>query len=135
MDYLFAFLAGFAATLTFHQGTLFVLYKAGLWAKPPYPMTPTKPIGIPAVFSLALWGGVWGVLLWLVVRSHVGLEYWVYATLLGAILPSLVALFVVFPAKGLPTAGGGDPKVILAVLLLNAAWGFGTALFMRVLAI
>jgi len=125
MEYLYAFIAGFISTLTFHQGTLFVLHKAGLWPKPPYPMAPTKPLGIPAVISLALWGGVWGIALWLVTQSLL------YATLFGAIFPSLVALFVVFPAKGLPVAGGWDPKVIGAVLLLNGAWGFGVALLMR----
>ena len=135
MDYLFAFLAGFIATLTFHQGMLFVLHKGGLWPKPPFPMARTRPFGIPAVFSLALWGGVWGVLLWLVVRNDVGTAYWVYATLFGAILPSIVALFIVFPMKGLPPADGGNPKVIIPVLVLNGAWGFGTALLMRVLAI
>jgi hypothetical protein len=126
MQYLYPFLAGFISTLTFHQGTLFVLHKAGLWPKPPYPMTRTKPLNIPAVISLALWGGVWGIALWAVTHSLL------YTTLFGAIFPSLVALFVVFPAKGMPVAGGWNPKVIGAVLLLNGAWGFGVAVLMRV---
>lgn len=133
MEYAYAFAAGFISTLTFHQGTLFVLHKAGMWPKPPWPMAPTKPLHIPAVISLALWGGVWGIFAWYLIRGMAGADYWIYATLFGAIAPSLVALFVVFPLKGMPVAGGWKPQVISAVLLLNAAWGLGLAALMRVL--
>lgn len=131
MEYALAFLAGFIATLTFHQGTLAALHKAGLWPKPAYPMAQTQPFHVPAVISLAFWGGVWGLLAWELVRGKVGAPYWLGATLFGAIGPSVVALFVVFPLKGMPVAGGWNPKVILPVLLLNGAWGFGFALLMR----
>jgi hypothetical protein len=133
MEYLLAFLAGFISTLTFHQGTLFVLHKAGLWPKPPYPMTPTPPFKIPAVISLALWGGLWGVMTWLLIRNQAGTNYWIYATAFGAIAPSIVALFIVFPAKGMPMAGGGNPKVIIPVLILNGMWGLGVAVLMRLI--
>jgi FtsH-binding integral membrane protein len=132
MEHAYAFVAGFISTLTFHQGTLFVLHKAGLWPKPPYPMTATKPLNIPAVISLALWGGVWGIFAWYLIRDVTGVNYWLYATLFGAIAPSIVALFVVFPAKGMPLAGGWNPKVIIPVLILNGAWGLGVAVLMRV---
>jgi hypothetical protein len=131
MEYAYAFLAGCLATLTFHQGTLATLHAAGLWPKPSYLMTPTPPFGLPAVISLALWGGVWGVPLWLLIRAAPGPQYWLCAALFGAAFPSVVALFVVFPAKGMPLAGGWDPKVIFPVLLLNGAWGFGVGVFMR----
>lgn len=131
MEYAYAFAAGFFSTLTFHQGTLAVLHQAGFWPKPPYPMAPTPPLGIPAVISLALWGGVWGIAAWLVIRAAPGAQYWLCATLFGAIAPSIVALFVVFPAKGMPLAGGGSPKVVVPVLVLNGAWGLGVALLMR----
>jgi hypothetical protein len=42
-----------------------------------------------------------------------------------------VALFVVFPLKGMPMAGGWDPKVIVGALILNGAWGLGCALILR----
>jgi hypothetical protein len=134
MDYAIAFLAGFVATLTFHQGTLAALHAAGLWPKPAFPMARTAPFGIPAVISLALWGGVWGIVLWLLVRNQAGADYWIYSVLFGAIAPSVVALFVVFPMKKMPVAGGGSPKVILPVLLLNGAWSLGTALLLRLAA-
>ena len=135
MDYIAAFVAGFVSTLTFHQGTLAALHKAGAWPKPPWPMAPTKPFNIPAVISLALWGGVWGMALWLFVGGMSSPGFWIWATVFGAIGPSLVALFVVFPLKGLPVAGGGKPNVIGAVLLLNAMWGLGVAVLMRLYAL
>jgi hypothetical protein len=132
VEYVYPFLAGFIATLTFHQGTLAALHKAGLWPKPAFSMARTGPIHVPAVLSLAFWGGVWGILLWLLIRDQVGIQYWFSAILFGAVAPSAVALFVVFPAKGMPVAGGWKPQVIGPVLVLNAAWGLGVALFMRV---
>jgi hypothetical protein len=35
------------------------------------------------------------------------------------------------PIKGMGLAGGWDPKIIVGALLLNGAWGLGTALLMR----
>lgn len=133
MEYFEAFAAGFVATLVFHQGVLAALHAQGFWPKPAYVMTPTGPLHVPAVASLAFWGGVWGIALWLLVRDMGGPTYWVAATLFGALAPSAVALFVVFPLKGLPLGGGWAPKVIVPVLILNAAWGLGTALILRLL--
>jgi hypothetical protein len=38
------------------------------------------------------------------------------------------------PIKGLGAAGGWDPKIIVGALLLNGAWGIGTALLIRMLS-
>lgn len=135
MEYAYAFAAGFISTLSFHQGTLALLYAAGIWPKPPYPMAPTQPLKIPAVISLALWGGVWGIAGWLLIRKLAGTDYWLYATLFGAIAPSIVALFIVFPLKGMAMAGGWKPQVIIPVLVLNGAWGLGLATLMRIPAV
>ena len=134
MEYITSFIAGFISTLTFHQGTLAALHKAGLWPKPAYAMAATKPLHVPAVISLAFWGGIWGILLAYLVHGMFGAKLWIYAALFGAIAPSAVALFVVFPLKGLPFAGGWDPKVIGPVLLLNGAWGVGVIVLMRWIA-
>ena len=128
-----AFLAGFAATLIFHQGVLAILNMAGLAARAPYSMAPTAPFLVPQVISLALWGGLWGIPLWLVIRRKGVLQYWLSALAFGAVLPSLVAWFVVFPLKGLPVAGGWKPAGLMTALLLNGAWGLGVALLMRIM--
>jgi hypothetical protein len=127
-----AFLAGFLSTLIFHQGVLLVLHEAGATDRKPYSMVPTSPLHVPQVFSLAFWGGVWGVLLWLAIRRFAGSAlYWIWAAVLGAIAPSIVALFVVFPLKGQPVAGGWQPAILLGALILNGAWGIGVAWFLR----
>ncbi len=127
-----AFLAGFLSTLIFHQGVLAILHAAGATPRAPYSMDPTRPLQVPAVISLAFWGGIWGILLWLAIRGYQGSStYWILALVIGAIAPSLVALLVVFPLRGQPVGGGWRPEIIIGALLLNGAWGLGVALFLR----
>lgn len=127
-----AFVAGFVATLVCHQGVWALLHLAGA-VPPPYNMSPTAPLGVPQVISLAFWGGVWGVPVWLLLRRLRGRRYWLRAALIGALGPSLVALAVVFPLKGQAFMAGWDARIIVGALILNAAWGLGLAFFMRVL--
>ena len=134
MEFVKAFIAGFVSTLVFHQGAMVAMHAAGLWPKPAYPMTPTAPLKVPAVISLAFWGGLWGIVLWLAIRGQPELRYWLIALLVGAIGPTIVALFVVAPLKGQPAGAGGDRKIILGALLLNGIWGLGVALLMRLMA-
>jgi len=133
MQHVKAFVAGFLATLIFHQGVFALFYLAGSVQQPPFDMAPTDPLGVPQVLSLAFWGGLWGIVIWWLIRGMESIGYWVSAMLLGAIGPSAVALFVVFPIKGMGVAGGWDPKIIVGALILNAAWGLGLALVMRLL--
>jgi hypothetical protein len=126
-----AFLAGFLSTLVFHQGLFAILHAAGATPRAAYSLDPVPPLGVPAVLSLAFWGGVWGILLWLVIAGAQGPRYWLMALLIGAVAPSLVALMVVLPLKGQPAGGGWKPAVIVGALLLNGAWGLGVAAFMR----
>jgi hypothetical protein len=130
--YFWAFIAGFAAVPAFHQLALTVLHLRHFTAATPFPMGPTWPFGIPAIWSLALWGGVWGLIYaWIEPRFPRGPLYWLAALLFGAIGPSLVAWFVVFPLKGMPVAGGFHQAVLMTGLIVNGAWGLGTALLLR----
>jgi hypothetical protein len=126
-----AFIAGFVSTLVFHQGMLAVLHAMGVSPRAPFNMTAVPPLGVPQVISLAFWGGIWAIALAYALNSVPGVNWWLCWILLGAVLPSIVALFVVFPLKGMPVAGGWDPKVIVGALILNGAWGFGCALLLR----
>ena len=131
---LFGFLAGFLATLIFHQLTLVLLWSIGFAPFGPFSMAATKPFGVPAVFSLSFWGGIWGMVLVLIQGGFPKKGYWLFVFLFGAILPSLVALFLVLPLKGRPMGGGGHPALLLTALLINGAWGIGTVLIFKLLS-
>jgi hypothetical protein len=132
---LLGFIAGFLATLIFHQLSLAMLWGIGLAPFPPFSFAATKPFNLPAVFSLSIWGGIWGILFALIERlfTRYG-NYWVIAFLFGAILPSLVALFVVLPLKGKPMGGGWHAPLLVTALIINGAWGFGTGLILRIIS-
>ena len=131
---LIGFVAGFIATLTFHQFALWLLHEAAIAPRGPYNMTATVPFGIPAVFSLAFWGGIWGIIFALVQnRLPGGGGYWLRAFVFGAVFPSLVALLVVLPLKGLPLGGGWHWQLLLTAFLINGVWGIGTALLIRLM--
>src|SRR5689334_2213788 len=105
MQFIKAFIAGFVSTLVFHQGVLALLHRMNPAAPAPYNMTATAPWQVPAVVSLAFWGGVWAVALWPLIGKLRGTAHWGAAAILGALGPSLVAWFVVMPMKGMPAAG------------------------------
>lgn len=131
MNSLKAFAAGFLATLLFHQPVLWLLNAAGVVQRAPYSMEATKPFGVPSVISLAFWGGVWGIILLMILRRSRGARYWILALVAGAIAPTLVAVFLVAPLKGQPLTG--NPLKLLAVgMIVNAAWGVGTAVLIHV---
>ena len=122
------FISGFIAVLIFHQGAAAVLHAVQWVPRPPYSMNPAAPFGVPQVLSLAFWGGVWGVLLAATVARLDGAKLVIAATIFGAILPTLVAWFVVAPLKGQPAAAGFAFPGMLVGPILNAAWGLGTGL-------
>jgi len=126
-----AFIAGFLSTLIFHQGIIALLHAVDPNVPAPFSMAPTGPLNVPMVISTAFWGGVWGVVLWAIIRNFRGAKHWGGAVILGALLPSLVLWFVVMPLKGMGVAGGGNPKIIVGALFVNAIWGIGVALIMR----
>ena len=132
--FLLAFAAGFFAVLIFHQGMLALLHAVNLTPRAPFPMTPTPPLGIPQIWSSAFWGGIWGIVFAAIVsRFRQDTRYWVTALIFGAIAPTLVAWFVVAPLKNQPIAGGFQPASMLTGLLVNGAWGIGTALLLALL--
>ena len=124
------FIAGALAVPLFHQVLLYVLNASGWVPRQPFEMTPTEPFGVPQLISLAFWGGVWGVLLGMVVaRTKSTAAYWIVAGVFGAIAPTLVAVLLVAPLKGQPIAF--DAKMLAVGLLINGVWGLGTAALYR----
>lgn len=131
---IYGFVAGFIATLIFHQPVLALLSQLGVAPFGAYNLQATQPFGVPVVLSLAFWGGVWGLLFALsdgLFPEDNG--YWIAAFLFGAILTSAVALLIVVPLKGGPVGAGWAPALLLTVLLINGAWGIGTGVVLRLL--
>lgn len=118
------FISGFLSTLIFHQGTFGLLYLIKILPMLPYNMTPTEPFGVPAVISLSFFGGLWGLLIGLLIHNDPPKKYWIKSTLLGSIGPTFVAFAVVFPLKGISF----NSLMIPIGLLLNAMWGLGLGL-------
>jgi len=129
MQWLKAFLAGFMATLIFHQGVFGLLYLAGVVPSPPFNLTPVPPLGVPQVISLAFFGGLWGIPAWALIRNRATAGYWGLALLFGAIAPTVVAMVLVFPLKGLEVTA----TTWVGGLILNGAWGIGVAVVMILL--
>jgi hypothetical protein len=125
------FFAGTLAVPLFHQSVLYVLHRIAFTTRAPFMMEPTAPLGVPQTFSLAFWGGVWGLILGIVLARVRGTAYFVVACLFGAILPTVVAVLFVAPLKGQPAPP--DARSWLVIVLLNTAWGFGTAALAKIM--
>jgi len=120
------FLSGAVSVLLCHQVIAALLHAIGITPRVPYSTQPTGPLGVAQVWSLAFWGGVWGVLLAAALRRYVDGALVIAAAIFGAILPSLVAWTLVAALKGQPLFAGGALKGLAVGLLVNAAWGLGT---------
>ncbi|HEX6086893.1 MAG TPA: hypothetical protein VF266_20355 [Thermoanaerobaculia bacterium] len=131
MKWLKWFIAGTLAVPLGHQIALWMLNAAGMIDRAPFNMDPTRPFGIPSVISLSFWGGVWGILLGLILIRARGATFWWIALIVGAIAPTLVAGLVVAPLKGMK--GGATPTLFAVGLIVNAVWGVMTAAFYRLM--
>ena len=128
---LLGFVAGALATALFHQSAWYLLNQAGIIPpdRPAWPMNAIPPLGVPYLISKMFWGGLWGAGLALLMARIEGAAYWIAWIVVGAIAPSLFAIYVVPAIKGLafpdfwPRAGVAGT--------VNAAWGLGTAIFLR----
>jgi hypothetical protein len=61
VTYAKAFIAGFLSTRSFTR-LLTLFWLSGAPARPIQPQ-PAGPLGVPAVISLAFWGGVWAAVI------------------------------------------------------------------------
>src|SRR5262245_49217425 len=78
------FISGAVSVLVFHQGAAEVLYAWGVIQNPPFALQPTKPFGVPVLWSLAFWGGVWGAVLAATLSRLTGAALVVASTVFGA---------------------------------------------------
>lgn len=131
-----AFIAGFIAMLTFHQGLLWLLDRAQVIPATAWSMASAPLIGIPVVLALGLWGGLWGLVIWFLIRNAEAAGYYVGAIILAAILLSAVALTAVPLALGTSVQaliGGFSLHRVGVEMALNGCYGLGLAVFMRIM--
>lgn len=130
---LLGFVAGFLATLLFHQSIWYIFNHIGLipMSRPAWPTDPVPPLGVPSLLSKAFWGGLWGLVFVPFLARLGGSAYWLSWVLAGAIALPLVAFFVVPPLKGLEIPAFW-PRYLVSTML-NATWGLGTAVILRLL--
>jgi len=126
ITYFRTFIAGFLSTLTFHQGLFAIFYLLSVIPIAPYNLTPTEPLGVPSVISLAFFGGLWGMLIWKFIEHLPRTNQLKRVLIYGAIGPTLIALLIVMPAKGVEF----NPIMVPFGLILNGAWGLGLWIFM-----
>ena len=128
------FVACFLAVPFFHQPVLGVLHALAIVPITPFNLSPTSPLGVPALVSASFWGGAWAVVMLLVLRWEPSKpEPWIKAMLFGGIALTAVALLVVFPLKGMGFYMFMLPFFLFFFFLVNAAWGVGTLIFARTL--
>jgi len=131
----FGFAGGFLAVPLFHQGLWWIFNQTGLI--PPqraaWVMDPIPPFGVPALLSKSFWGGGWGAVLACFLADLGGVSYWAGWILASAFALTLVAFFMVPRIKGESMPAPFLPRFLVG-LSVNGAWGFGTALILRLLA-
>lgn len=114
-------ISGAVAVLVFHQGLAALLHAWGVLPSPAFLLEPTRPFGVPVLWSLVFWGAIWGAVLAMSLGRFYGAALVLASIGFGAIFPTLVASLVVAPIKHATINIG-------VALLLNGAWGLGTGL-------
>jgi hypothetical protein len=125
---LLGFLAGALAVVTFHQGMVQLLHAFGLTSSAAYSFAPVPPFGVPRMLNLCFWGGLYGVVLGLA-RPRLPAPLWLSGVVLG-IIASLAGMTLVAWIKGNPVMNNWAAWPIARSLIVNAAWGLGTGLFL-----
>ena len=119
-----AFVVGGLAVLVVHQPVVALLHALGSTAITPYSLRATRPWGIPVFLSLSFWGGIWAIpIVWVLHRLSGGWIYWIGAICLGALPPTLMTWFVIFPLKGLSAGNASASVGAVNALIANGIWG------------
>jgi len=126
------FVTGALSVLLFQMGALAILNAIGQTQGVPFAYTPTKPLGIPQIWSFCFWGGVWALAFGCVERFFPrGPVYYLCSFLFGIVGPVMVLWFIVMPLKGLPVAAGLDPGRMLTQLIIHGCYGLGVGVLLQ----
>ena len=125
-----SFIAGFVSTLVFHQTVIWFVARAAGFPFKTWNMAPNS-YGVPSVLALAFWAGLWGIALCAVIGARRWSPALVWGAVLGGVVPSVWGWTVLASIHGKPMFSGGNMKVIIFVLFVNAVWGAGTVLLFK----
>ena len=120
-----AFVVGGLAVLVVHQPVVALQHALGSTPITAYSLRATRPWGIPVFLSLSFWGGIWAIpIIWVLDRLPGGWIYWIGAICFGALPPTFMTWFVIFPLKGLSPSNAGASVGAVNALIVNGVWGF-----------
>ena len=124
------FAAGVLSVLVFHQGTVWLLHMAGQVPTAPYGLRPIPPFGVPQIVNQCFWGGLWGIVIAVLLR-RLRVPDLLFGFLFAAVALSLTN-WVVLPAiKGGAFFAGGDPRRLAITVAIVGTFGWGVALILR----
>ncbi|HEY4250255.1 MAG TPA: hypothetical protein VGM87_03600 [Roseomonas sp.] len=123
------FAAGLLAVPTFHQLTVWGLYNAGLVMNRPFSFRPEPPFDVPRLLSISFWGGVWGVLVVLILLARPRLPTVMTAVAVGVLGAATISMTLAPALRGhaMPIL---DPERWWRPVLINGMWGLGTGLIL-----
>jgi hypothetical protein len=124
------FAAGVLSVLVFHQGTVWLLHMAGQLPSGPYSLRPIPPFGVPQIVNQCFWGGLWGILIAVLLR-RLRVPDLLFGFIFGAVALGLTN-WVILPAiKGGAYFAGGDPRRMAITVAIVGTFGWGVALILR----
>ena len=129
------FLTAVLSVLTFHQGMILLLHFTPIpgiqiagW---PYSFSPIPPFGVPQIFNLCFWGGLYGLVFGLI-EPKLSAPLWRNGLLLG-LCAVMVGFFVVPLIKNTPLGGGWIVGNWIRSILINGCFGLGVGILYPVL--
>ena len=141
------FACGVIAVFTFHQALAYALFHQFPFIKgfsgigdsfrPPsrgFNWRPGPPAGLPVVVWMALLGGLWAIVLGMLIR-FARLPDLLTGAIFGAVVVTAFDLSLGAQMRGQAMWANGDQLVWWRFALLNTAWGWGTAFLMRPFAL
>ncbi|MGL5363263.1 MAG: hypothetical protein ACRDBH_10295 [Bosea sp. (in: a-proteobacteria)] len=130
----FGFIAGAIAVITFHQSMVLILHLLKYLPNFPWSFRPTGAWGVPMLLNSVFWGGLWGMVFAALLAFIPGRTLWQRGLIFGWLGPLLTGNWLLVPFfKGGPYFGGFVTQRMIISLLIASAFGFGLALFYRML--
>lgn len=134
--YIKAFVAGVVAMLVANQAVLWGFDRLDVMQTIYWNTHDFMDTRVPVLAVLALWGAVWGLIIWSLIKSAQAAGYYVAAILFGAILLTGVSVALASwfgPGVFGVSLADYDMNAIAVVAGANAAYGLLFAIVMRVL--